>query len=205
MSGALTASLILLWILVIGLAAVVAALARQIGVLHERVTPAGAMLMNDGARTGHAAPELSLKDIRGNLIEIGGPRDDGRSALLFFLSPSCPVCKTLLPVLRSAQKSESAWLDIVLASDGEMQEQLGFVERERLDDFRYVVSRDLGIRYRVGKLPYAYLIDEQGILRTGGLVNSREHLESIFNARELDVASVQEYIDRQRSNEKHVA
>jgi len=205
MSSAQTASLVLLWILVIGLTAVVAALARQIGVLHERVAPAGALLMGDGARIGDAAPRLSLKDIRGADIAIGGERGDERSTLLFFLSPSCPVCKTLLPVLRSAQKSESAWLYIVLASDGEMQEQLEFVGREKLDEFSYVVSRDLGISYRVSKLPYAYLIDEAGILRTGGLVNSREHLESIFNARELDVSSVQEYLERHGSRGKHVA
>ena len=205
MSSAQTASLVLLWILVIGLTAVVAALARQIGVLHERVAPAGALLMGDGARIGDAAPRLLLKDIRGADIAIGGEREDERSTLLFFLSPSCPVCKTLLPVLRSAQKSESAWLYIVLASDGEMQEQLEFVGREKLDEFSYVVSRDLGISYRVSKLPYAYLIDEAGILRTGGLVNSREHLESIFNARELDVSSVQEYLERHRSRGKHVA
>jgi methylamine dehydrogenase accessory protein MauD len=205
MSSAQTASLILLWILVIGLTAVVAALARQIGVLHERVTPAGALLMSGGARIGDAAPQLSLKDIRGTDIAIGGDREDERSTLLFFLSPSCPVCKTLLPVLRSVQKSESAWLDIILASDGEMQEQLKFIGREKLDNFSYVVSRDLGIRYGVSKLPYAYLIDETGILRTGGLVNSREHLESIFNARELDVSSVQEYLGRHEPGRKYVA
>lgn len=205
MSTALTVSLLLLWILVIGLAAVVAALARQIGVLHERVMPAGALLMGDGARIGDAAPQLELKDVRGNDLTVGGTRSDGLSTLLFFLSPSCPVCKTLLPVLHSARRSESSWLRIVLASDGEMQEQLAFVEREKLDEFAYVVSRDLGIKYRVGKLPYAYLVDENGILRTGGLVNSREHLESIFNAAELDVGSVQEYIERQGRPEKHVA
>lgn len=205
MNTALLLSVALLWILVLALAAVVAALARQIGVLHERVTPAGALLMSDGARIGEEAPKLALKDIRGEDITIGSPRSDQRSTLLFFLAPSCPVCKTLLPALRSARRSEASWLTIVLASDGEMQEQLAFVEREELDDFDYVVSRELGMRYRVGKLPYAYLIDENGVLRTGGLVNSREHLESLFNAAEMDVGSVQDYLERQRTTEKHVA
>jgi hypothetical protein len=61
------------------------------------------------------------------------------------------------------------------------------------------------MRYRVGKLPYAYLIDENGVLRTGGLVNSREHLESLFNAAEMDVGSVQDYLERQRTGKKFVA
>jgi methylamine dehydrogenase accessory protein MauD len=204
-TSALTASVLVLWILVIALAIVVIALARQIGVLHERVTPAGALQIAGGPRTGSAAPELKLKDIQGRDVRVGGRRDDGKHTLLFFLAPSCPVCKTLLPALRSAQRSEGGWLDIVLASDGEMQEQLVFVERERLKEFPYVVSRDLGLSYRVGKLPYAYLIDENGILETSGLVNSREHLESIFNAKELAVGSVQEYLRRSESEEKHVA
>jgi hypothetical protein len=40
------------------------------------------------------------------------------------------------------------------------------------------------------------LIDEHGILRAKGLVNSREHLESLFEAKELGVASIQEYLER---------
>ena len=205
MTAAMTASVVVLWIAVIVLAVIVAALARPVGVLHERLAPAGALLMAGGARIGEAAPEQLLKDIRGQDVRIGGRRDDRRHTLLFFLAPSCPVCKTLLPTLRSARKSEAGWLDIVLASDGETQEQLQFVEREGLDIFPYVVSRSLGVSYRVGKLPYAYLIDEQGVLRTGGLVNSREHLESLFNAKELEVGSVQEYLRRERTSEKHVA
>jgi methylamine dehydrogenase accessory protein MauD len=204
MTAALTASIVVLWIVVIVLGIAVVALARQVGVLHERVAPAGALLMADGARIGEAAPELLLKDIRGKDVRIGGRRNDRRHTLLFFLAPSCPVCKTLLPTLRSARKSEATWLDIVLASDGETQEQLKFVEGESLDTFRYVISRELGVSYRVGKLPYAYLIDDQGVLRTGGLVNSREHLESLFNAKELEVASVQDYLRREQAG-KHVA
>ncbi len=205
MTAALIASVVVLWLAVIGLAVVVLALARQVGVLHERVMPAGALLMGGGARVGEPAPELTLKDIGGRDVRIGGKREDARHTLLFFLAPTCPVCKTLLPTLRSARKSEAAWLDIVLASDGETQEQLRFVEAEGLHAFPYVVSRTLGVSYRVGKLPYAYLIDDQGVLRTGGLVNSREHLESLFNAKELDVASVQEYLRREQSPETHVA
>jgi methylamine dehydrogenase accessory protein MauD len=49
--------------------------------------------------------------------------------------------------------------------------------------------------YQVGKLPYAVLIDEAGIVRAKGLVNSREHLESLLVAKETGYASIQEYLD----------
>ena len=42
MSTALVVSNIILWVIVIALALVVLALARQVGILHERVAPAGA-------------------------------------------------------------------------------------------------------------------------------------------------------------------
>ena len=51
--------------------------------------------------------------------------------------------------------------------------------------------------YQVGKLPFAILLDQEGVIRAKGLVNSREHLESLFEAKERGVASVQEYLANQ--------
>jgi methylamine dehydrogenase light chain len=57
-----------------------------------------------------------------------------------------------------------------------------------------VLSAELGMAFRVGKLPYAVLLDEAGRVRAKGLVNSREQLESLFTAKELERASVQEFV-----------
>ena len=83
---------------------------------------------------------------------------------------------------------------LVLASDGDLEEQRAFVARAGLDEHPYVVSSALGLAYQVGKLPYAVLIDEQGVLRAKGLVNTREHVESLFEAARLGVASMQEWL-----------
>jgi methylamine dehydrogenase accessory protein MauD len=56
-----------------------------------------------------------------------------------------------------------------------------------------VLSPALGLSFQVNRLPFAALIDQAGILRARGLVNSREHLESLFEAQRLGVASLQEY------------
>ena len=53
----------------------------------------------------------------------------------------------------------------------------------------------------------AALIDAGGVLRARGVVNTREHLESLFEAHRRDVASIQGYLsdgdagDRQRKGE----
>ena len=197
MSDALVVSQVVLWVAVVLLAGVVAALARQIGVLYERVAPAGALMAARGPRVGEAAPVVQADVLGGGTHAFGAPRTDGRSTLGFFLSPTCPVCKQLLPALRSVARRERGWLDVVLASDGPHAEHEPFVRREGLEPFPYLLSAPLGIAYEVGRLPYAVLIDAGGIVRAKGLVNSREHLESLFEAHERGVASLQDWLHRE--------
>jgi methylamine dehydrogenase accessory protein MauD len=48
--------------------------------------------------------------------------------------------------------------------------------------------------YGVSKLPYAVLIDSEGFVAAQGLVNTREHVESLFEAERHGVASIQDYL-----------
>jgi methylamine dehydrogenase accessory protein MauD len=114
---ALIVSNVVLWVLVIALALMVLVLTRQLGVLHERITPVGALMLARGLKVGEAAPRVEVNDLEGGALAVGGSATSGRSLLLMFVSPTCPVCKVLLPVLKASRKSEQGWLDIVLASD----------------------------------------------------------------------------------------
>lgn len=195
MTEALAVSNALLWVVVLGLLVAVFALTRQVGILYERVAPMGALMLDHGPKVGEAAPVLALESIGGGRVAIGLTQGK-RSQMLFFLSPTCPVCKKLLPILKSIKGSESTWLDVVLASDGDLPEHMAFLEKAKLAAFPYVLSTELGMAFRVGRLPYAVLIGEDGRVRAKGLVNSREQLESLFAAKELGVASVQEFMDQ---------
>ncbi|HEX5207009.1 MAG TPA: methylamine dehydrogenase accessory protein MauD [Steroidobacteraceae bacterium] len=194
MLRALVISNVLLWVLAVALAAVVLALVRQIGVLHERIGPAGALLLKRGLQVGQPVPSMSLTDLSGRSVTIGAPSDSGRSTLLVFLSPTCPVCKLLLPVVKSSRTSEAAWLELILASDGVEDEHRRFIAANKLEEIPYVLSAELGMSFQVERLPFAAVIDEGGILRARGLINSREHLESLFEAKRLGVASLQEFL-----------
>ena len=203
MNEALIVSNVLLWIAVLALLVVVIALSRQIGILYERVAPMGALMLDAGPKIGEPAPEFGLESLGGGTVHIGGAR--ARSTLVFFVSPTCPVCKKLLPILRSVRSAESRWLDIVLASDGERPAHEAFRRRAGIEDFPYVLSAELGMRYQVSKLPNALIVDEAGRVRAKGLVNSREQLDSLFAARDLGVASVQDYLDGARVALKETA
>jgi len=197
MTDALLVSNLVLWVVVLILAAVVAALVRQVGILHERVAPAGALVGREGPRVGEAVAPLALSDWSGRPLTVGGHDAEHKSTLLVFVSPSCPVCKTMLDILDAVLRDERSWLRLVLASDGAREEHEAFVRAHGLAERPYVLSRELGFAYQVGKLPYGVLIDAEGVLRAKGLVNTREHIESLFEARERGVGSVQEYLRRE--------
>ncbi|MBS0477050.1 MAG: thioredoxin fold domain-containing protein [Proteobacteria bacterium] len=189
-------SQILLWVTVIVLAVLVAALARQVGILHERIAPAGALTLHQQVNVGEAPTPLDLKTVGGGNVTIGGSARNGRSQLVFFAAPDCPVCKTLLPVLRSAAKAEADWLEVVLAGDGDERAYHAMAQSHGLEGVPLVLSEALGRSFGVSKLPYAVLIDENGKVASLGLINSREHLESLFEAKERGVASIQEFLAR---------
>ena len=87
------------------------------------------------------------------------------------------------------------WPELILASDGAEDEHRRFIAAHGLGEIPYVLSAELGMSFQVERLPHAALIDEGGILRARGLINSREHLESLFEAKRLGVASLQEFLE----------
>lgn len=182
-----------LTVLVLALIVMVFALARQIGILFERISPVGAMVNDSGPKLGEVSPAFNLPSLTGGLIQIGAVSP--KHTLIFFLSPTCPICKKLLPVLKSISQSER-WLDVVLASDGDEARHRSFIARSELEQFPYVISEQLGVTYRVSRLPFAVLLDGEGVVKAKGLVNTREQLESLFNAAETGYASIQDFASR---------
>ena len=191
----LTVSVVLLWLAVLVLGVMLWALSRQVGVLFERVAPMGALVTDAGPAVGEPSPSFQLRGIQSEAVAIGGPSE--RATLVFFLSPTCPVCKKLLPVLKAMQRDERRAVSVVLASDGERADHLRFVTEQGLGHMPYVLSTELGMGYRVSRLPYAVLLDRGGMVAAKGLVNSREQLDSLLNAHDMGAPSIQQYIDKQ--------
>jgi len=192
MNSLLICAVILQTVVLLAFGAILLGLARQIGVLHERVAPMGAMTNDHGPEVGESAPTMSIQTIQGSLTQIGGPSTDNKSRLLLFVSPSCPVCKKLLPIAKSFAKGER--LTVTLVGDGSQQDQIQMIEENRLETMTYVNSPQVGMAFHVGKLPYAILIDADGVIRAKGLVNNREHLESLVVAEETGFGSIQSYL-----------
>ena len=199
----LIVSQIVSWIVILGLGIALLALARQVGVLHVRVAPAGALLTGKGPVVGEAAPVLDALTMDGVSVAIGKALAKGRMQLLLFVSPSCPLCKDLIPIAKNFARREK--LDIVFVGDDEVEEQRAMIARLEMQDLPFINSPIVGRTFHVDRLPHAVLIGDDGTVLSKGLVNSREHLESLVTAHEMGVVSVQDYLSHSKHSHTKVA
>ncbi|GAB4303142.1 MAG: hypothetical protein Kow0083_14300 [Methylophaga sp.] len=188
----LIASNVLLWAAFIALAALMVGVIRQIGLLHERSAPLGAMMVDHGPDIGDHSPVFNVKTIDGQDVTVGRAVTPGRPSLMMFTGPSCPVCAKLLPIIRSVAAAEGA--DVLLISDGTPAEHREFLSNHPLKDELYINSPEIGMRYQVSKVPYGVLLDADGVIKAKGLCNTREHVESLFETVRLGHASLQSYL-----------
>ena len=161
MSGWWAAAFVVQWVLLAVLAIVVVALARQIGVLHLRLDPLGALEMDDeGPPLGEAPPARAARGADGTPTLVGGP---GPRRLLAFVSSTCPICERLLPSLPAA------------AGTGGLVAQV-------------VSDPDLETAYGVPGVPFVVVLDELGVVRAKATVNTLEQIEGLIDTASRRIA-----------------
>jgi thiol-disulfide isomerase/thioredoxin len=143
------ASYVLLWIAVIVLGLTCLALLRQIGVLHARVRPLGAHPAGEGPTLDAPAPPL--EDVAWA---------DAPMTLMAFTSPTCEVCKQLLPSLAALRRQYDGLLLLQVDLDQD--------------------TRPIFDAFNVRSSPYVVAVDEAGVVRGSGVANSLEQLEELL-------------------------
>jgi methylamine dehydrogenase accessory protein MauD len=170
------ASYLALWVLTIVLAVVVVALARQIGTLHMRLGPRGALEMDDeGPPLGEAPESQDVLDVTGAPVTLGGP---GRQQLLLFVSPGCGMCEQVLPALPAIARNGQ--LTPYVVTDVDRSETELTFGRQRLAA-RLIPGAELIQRYNVPGTPYVIVTDRLGIVRAKGTVNNLEQMEGLVD------------------------
>jgi methylamine dehydrogenase accessory protein MauD len=180
------------WAVILLMGVALLALARQVGVLHMRVAPAGALITAGGPAAGDRPAGIAARTLGGDAVTIGGPAPQSKLRLLMFVSAQCPLCKGLIPIAKSFARGER--LDLGFIGDDDPAVQLDLIARHDIGAYPFVNGPEVGQAFAVSKLPYAVLLDSEGTVLSKGLVNSREHLESLIVAHELRLRSVQDYI-----------
>ena len=192
MIAILIVSQIVTWVLLAAAIVALLAVARQVGVLHERVAPAGALTPKTGPAVGSKAPRMLTPTLDGGMMELGGALRPGAKRMLFFVSAQCPICKKLIPFAKSFAKAEG--IELVFLGDDSEATQRKMIAANGMENYAFVNDGEAGRAFGVDKLPHAVLLGDDGRIISRGLVNSREHLESMVVAEETGMKSVQEYL-----------
>ena len=183
MDGWWTVSYVILWIIVVMLVILVVALARQIGTLHLRVGPRGALEIDDeGPQIGDAPEHAALHDVTGAPVDIGGP---GQAQLLLWVSPGCHVCEQVLPSV-PVIAARGRLTPYVLTDVDEHESKRSYGARELKAPI--VPARFLAQTYGVPGTPYVIVLDDLGIVRAKGTVNNLEQMEGLVDSAERRVA-----------------
>lgn len=154
MTGWWAAAFVVLWLLVVVLCIVVIALARQVGTLHLRLGPRGALEIDDeGPALGEPLPSVDAAAADGAPVMLGGA---GRPRLVLFASETCTVCREVSPGIPAA--AAAGRLDPIVLHDPRAEQALG-----------------------VPGTPFVLVLDEQGIVRAKGTVNNLEQVEGLVD------------------------
>jgi methylamine dehydrogenase accessory protein MauD len=194
MNTLLLVSYIGLWVLTIVLVAAVCVLARQVGLLHRRITPAGAMMDDTGPPIGAVMPAIAETDIFGREATVR----EGWPTLLVFMSPHCSVCGELMPAVRAVARGERGTMNVLLVSlYQDVDTNRKYLERYRSLDLQMISSPDFSLRYKVTSPPFALVLGPNREVRSKGLVNTLEHLESLLNALDVGLPTLEAYLNGQ--------
>jgi methylamine dehydrogenase accessory protein MauD len=176
MEGWWVASYVILWFLVLVLGVVVVALARQVGTLHLRLGPRGALEMDEeGPPLGEAPVPRDIHTIDGRSLRIGGP---GAAQVLLFVTPGCHLCEAVLPGVGVAAKSKS--MDATVLVDADPLETTHAFGNRKLNA-NVGPAGDLPGLYSVPGTPYVVVLDDMGITKAKGTVNNLEQLEGLID------------------------
>lgn len=176
MSGWWMVSYVVLWCLVVTLAVVVVALARQLGTLHLRIGPTGALESDDeGPPIGEAPVPIAAVDTEGRPATIGGPAE---AQLLLFVSAGCRMCAEVAPGLKAAARAGGLMPYLIAENEhGNEHDRLGLSRYGA----RTVHSTEIFSSYEVPGTPFAVVLDSYGIVRAKGTVNNLEQMEGLVD------------------------
>lgn len=170
-SGWWAVSFVALWCVVIALGVLVVALAREVGALHLRLGPRGALEIDtEGPPLGAEVPLVRGVDLGGASAVLGGP---GSTRVLLFASPTCSLCDDVLYAMSSLARADAEGLVV------------GDTPPDRMRDWRLlgipvISSPEAFSAYAVPGTPYAVVLDEVGRVLAKGTPNDPGQLEGLL-------------------------
>jgi len=144
----------------------------------EATTPS--RLGRNGLRVGKKAPDFTLPGAAGADVSLQSYA--GRKVLLVFTQAGCGPCQQIVPELNRLY--DTGKVEVVAINKGEIEATRKWVAEAHI---RFPVGMQEAFttskRYEVFATPFAFLIDEQGLIASRGLANNKQHISFVLNRR----------------------
>jgi methylamine dehydrogenase accessory protein MauD len=171
------ASYVLLWLLVLVLAFLLLGALRALGVLQwrleqlEATTPS--RLGRSGLKVGKKAPDFTLPAAGGGAVSLDSFA--GRKLLLVFTQGGCGPCHDIMPELNKLHEQGEPPVLVVFNGDAAAARQWAQDTKARCPiavQQQWKLSR----HYEVFATPFAFLVNEQGVIASKGIINNKQHI-----------------------------
>ena len=147
----------------------------------EATTPS--RLGRSGLRPGTRAPDFTLPTTSGD--EVSLPRYANRKLLLVFMQPGCGPCHGIVPELNRLH--DVGDIQVLVIHNGATEAVREWIKQNR-PRFPVVVQDHftLSKRYEAFATPFAFLIDERGVISARGIVSTQQYLGFVLAGAEHD-------------------
>jgi methylamine dehydrogenase accessory protein MauD len=185
MNTLLIVSSIVQWIAMLSLAFLLLGALRSLATLSWRLDQLEATMPSrvgrSGLKPGRRAPDFTLPSVAGQEVSL---RDfAGRKVLLVFVQSVCGPCQNIVPELNRLAKQEPE-LVVLAVHRSTLQNGREWAAQVRANFPVVVQENDLSLskRYEALATPFAFLINERGVVLAKGIANQEHHLRYILSA-----------------------
>jgi methylamine dehydrogenase accessory protein MauD len=182
MNNVLLVSVVVLWLLVLFQGFLLLGALRALGLFKWRLEQLEATMPSrlgrSGLKAGKKAPDFTLPSVAGGEVAL---RDFlGRKSLLVFTQSGCGPCEQIMPEL--SRLSGRAFQVLVL-NKGDSDTTRKWAAELRI---RFPVliqdSLDISKKYETFATPFAFLIDEKGVVASRGIISNKQQIDYVLSA-----------------------
>jgi methylamine dehydrogenase accessory protein MauD len=177
-------AILALWVLVLFLGFLLLGTLRALGLLTWRLEQLEATtpkrLGRDGLKAGKRAPDFTLPSAAGN--EVALHDFAGRKVLLVFTQSGCSPCQKIVPELNRLGRSGDS--QVLVVNNGDLEATRKWSEHVGagfpvLAQTQFSISK----KYEVFATPFAFLIDEKGVIASKGIINNRQQIRYVLSGK----------------------
>jgi methylamine dehydrogenase accessory protein MauD len=182
MSAFLLFSNLILWAVVLLLGFLLLGALRALGLLCWRLEQLEATtpgrLGRGGLKPGKQAPDFTLPSVAGREVSLHDFA--GRKVFLVFTQSGCKPCHRIMPELNKLQRGGD--VQVLVVNNGQMEATRRWAGDVR-PGFPVLVQQQFSVskHYEIYATPFAFLIDERGVIASKGIINNGQHIGFVLS------------------------